>query len=268
MQYSLLTLHSEYYFSVDNLLKDMYLRRHMDSQGFVSLDFIAAFNRIKQLTTDVELLKLVCQQSSHVQYRTGEDGKDRLRRREGWEQWVLNMAERDESAQNEGPKELHNPPVPNPAGFDQANPPQYPVMHAGYGNDISYPQAAEFVPGAPQDGATAPTEEPSNGTTEEVNGNAVPSGQATEDSTKAVSDIDSFSDAQLESLTVIVRKQNRSQRQARPPASRTFSNGSLDSKSGVMDDLEETATCRANGTGVSQEYVVPKHPSQSHTDMS
>jgi la-related protein 1 len=130
---------SEYYFSVDNLLKDMYLRRHMDSQGFVSLDFIAAFNRIKNLTTDVELLKLVCQQSTHVQYRTGEDGRDRLRRREGWEQWVLSMADRDESAQNEGPKELHNPPVPNPAGFDQLNPPQYPTMHTGYDNDVSYP---------------------------------------------------------------------------------------------------------------------------------
>lgn len=87
----------------------MYLRRHMDSQGFVSLEFIAAFNRIKNLTTDIELLKLVCQQSSHVQYRTGEDGRDRLRRREGWEQWVLTMTDRDESAQNEGPKELHNP---------------------------------------------------------------------------------------------------------------------------------------------------------------
>jgi la-related protein 1 len=226
----------------------------MDSQGFVSLDFIAAFNRIKQLTTDVELLKLVCQQSSHVQYRTGEDGKDRLRRREGWEQWVLNMAERDESAQNEGPKELHNPPVPNPAGFDQANPPQYPVMHAGYGNDISYPQAAEFVPGAPQDDATASTEELSNGTTEEaVDGDAVPSGHLTEESTKAVSDLDSFSDAQLESLTVIVRKQDRSRRRAFPPASRIFSNGFLDSKSDMMDDLGDTVTCRANGAGYSYE---------------
>ena len=77
----LLTSTSEYYFSVDNLLKDMYLRRRMDSQGFVPLDFIAAFNRIKSLTTDLELLKLVCQQSGHVQYRTGEDGQHRLRRR-------------------------------------------------------------------------------------------------------------------------------------------------------------------------------------------
>jgi hypothetical protein len=75
----MLTSTSEYYFSVDNLLKDMFLRRRMDSQGFVSLEFIAGFNRIKHLSTDLELIKLVCQQSSVVQYRTGEDGQDRLR---------------------------------------------------------------------------------------------------------------------------------------------------------------------------------------------
>lgn len=179
---------SEYYFSMDNLLKDMYLRRHMDSQGFVCLDFISAFNRIKNLTTDIELLKLVCRQSSHVQYLTGEDGRDRLRRREGWEQWVLSMADRDASAQNEGPKELHKPPVPNPAGFDQSNPPQYPAMHTGYGNDVSYPENNPFVPSAPQDATEAPIETLTNGASSDAaNGAAVPNGQSIEEATKAVS---------------------------------------------------------------------------------
>jgi la-related protein 1 len=246
---------SEYYFSVDNLLKDMYLRRHMDSQGFVSLDFIAAFNRIKNLTTDVELLKLVCQQSTHVQYRTGEDGRDRLRRREGWEQWVLSMADRDESAQNEGPKELHNPPVPNPAGFDQLNPPQYPTMHTGYDNDVSYPQHNPFIPGA-QDAAAAPSEDLTNGTSSEgANGAAVPNGQPIEESTKAVSaEPDSFSDAQLERLTVIVRKQNKLLAALRPSASRTFSNGSLDSKSGGVDELDGVPNCRSGANGAVNSY--------------
>lgn len=169
----------------------------MDSQGFVSLDFIAAFNRIKSLTTDIELLKLVCQQSSHVQYRTGEDGRDRLRRREGWDQWVLIMSERDESAQNEGPKELHNPPVPNPAGFDQSNPPQYPTMSTGFGNDVTYPQHNPFVPGASQDATQAPTENLTKGiSSEDANGAAVTNGQPIEGSIKAVSARpDSFSEA-------------------------------------------------------------------------
>ncbi|KAH3906175.1 hypothetical protein HBH56_209510 [Parastagonospora nodorum] len=124
---AMITTQVDYYFSVDNLLKDMYLRRKMDSQGFVSLEFIAGFNRIKHLSTDLELIKLVCQQSKVVQYRTGEDGQDRLRRREGWEQWVLTMADRDPVAQNDGPKELHQPPVPQPAGFDQSGAPQWPM---------------------------------------------------------------------------------------------------------------------------------------------
>lgn len=230
---------SEYYFSVDNLLKDMYLRRHMDSQGFVSLEFIAAFNRIKNLTTDVELLKLVCQQSSHVQYRTGEDGRDRLRRREGWEQWVLTMADRDESAQNEGPKELHNPPAPKPAGFDQ--PPQYPTMQTGYGHDVS-------VPSAPQDAAAAPTEHLTNGASSE--GAAVPNGQTIEESTKAVSaESDSFLDVQMESLTVIVRKQNKSSAALCPSASRTYSNDSLSSKNDSVDELDDVLSRRSGANG-------------------
>lgn len=222
----------------------MYLRKHMDSQGFVSLDFIAAFNRIKNLTTDVELLKLVCQQSSHVQYRTGEDGRDRLRRREGWDQWVLSMSERDESAQNEGPKELHNPPVPNPAGFDQSNPPQYPTMSTGFGNDVTYPQHNPFVPDT-QEPPTAQTEDLTNGTSPEgANGAAVSNGHPIEESTKAVSaEPDSFSEAQMESLNVIVRKQNKSLATFPPSASQTFSNGSFDSKSDDVVELDLGLDC-------------------------
>ena len=99
----------------------------MDSQGFVSLEFIAGFNRIKNLSTDLELIKLVCQQSAVIEYRTSEIGQDRLRRREGWAQWVLNLTERDESARHDGPKELHLPPAPHPTGFEEPNTTQWPV---------------------------------------------------------------------------------------------------------------------------------------------
>ena len=37
----------EYYFSIENLCKDMYLRKRMDSQGFVHLHFVTAFKRIR-----------------------------------------------------------------------------------------------------------------------------------------------------------------------------------------------------------------------------
>lgn len=109
----------EYYFSVDNLIKDVFLRSHMDSKGFVLLSFIANFNRLKQLTSDIELIKLAIQQSNDMEHRLGSDGKDRLRRREDWEKWVLPMNERNASAQNDGPESVSYPPPPQPTvGLD------------------------------------------------------------------------------------------------------------------------------------------------------
>jgi la-related protein 1 len=182
-----LTFLSEYYFSVDNLLKDMYLRRRMDSQGFVSLEFIAGFNRIKHLSTDIELIKLVCQQSNVVQYRTGEDGQDRLRRRDGWEQWVLNMADRDAVARNEGPKELHQPPVAQPNGFDGANPPQWPMSavepSGHYGNHAGFPQMNGYSHGGAQDGVAAKDSLPNGTPSDEVRDDAAPNGHPIEAST-------------------------------------------------------------------------------------
>jgi la-related protein 1 len=176
---------------VDNLLKDMFLRRQMDSQGFVALDFIAGFKRMKQLSTDLELIKLVCQQSNVVQYRTGEDGKDRLRRREGWEQWVMKMSERDPSAQNEGPKELRQPPVPQPTGFDQSGTSQWPLSAVesvgAHVSNGSFPLANGHDHGNGQENAP-PTDGMPNGiATEGSNEGAVPNGHPVEASTEAVS---------------------------------------------------------------------------------
>ncbi|KAF2018875.1 hypothetical protein BU24DRAFT_106974 [Aaosphaeria arxii CBS 175.79] len=121
---SMVSTQMEYYFSVENLCKDIFLRKHMDSQGFVFLSVLADFNRIKQLTTNIDIIKHVCHASPTIEYRVGVDGRDRLRRREGWEQWVLSSSDRDPSAQNDGPEELHSPPVPTFNGFD----PRYPDM--------------------------------------------------------------------------------------------------------------------------------------------
>lgn len=126
----------------------MYLRRHMDSQGFVSLEFIAGFNRVKNLSADLEMIKYVCQHSGVIEYRVGEDGQDRLRRRDGWAQWVLNMSERDASAQNDGPKELHQPAVQFPTGMDQPKASQWtPMPSAAPFNNGSYAQANGEYPG-------------------------------------------------------------------------------------------------------------------------
>ncbi|XP_042463774.1 la-related protein 1C-like [Zingiber officinale] len=41
----------EYYFSVDNLCKDIFLRGKMDDQGWVPVSLIATFNMVKRVTT-------------------------------------------------------------------------------------------------------------------------------------------------------------------------------------------------------------------------
>lgn len=101
--HAMVIMQLEYYFSIDNLCKDVFLRKHMDSQGFVFLSFIAGFKRIQALTQDFEVLRFACQESEIVELIHGDDGVDRLRRKEGWEKWVLSMEERDESTRNPGP---------------------------------------------------------------------------------------------------------------------------------------------------------------------
>ncbi|KAL7323049.1 hypothetical protein PS15p_211008 [Mucor circinelloides] len=74
----------EYYFSVDNLCKDVFLRQQMDSNGFVDLSFIANFNRVKGLTTDLDLIREALDNSQILEVK-GE----KLRKREGWETWLM-----------------------------------------------------------------------------------------------------------------------------------------------------------------------------------
>ncbi|CAI7890830.1 unnamed protein product, partial [Closterium sp. NIES-54] len=42
-----LTKQIEYYFSIENLCRDLFLRSKMDSEGFIHVDVIAAFNRVR-----------------------------------------------------------------------------------------------------------------------------------------------------------------------------------------------------------------------------
>ncbi|KAL7272182.1 hypothetical protein RUND412_005030 [Rhizina undulata] len=86
-----------YYFSVDNLCKDMFLRKHMDNDGYVRLSVIACFNRLRNLTQDPTVIRDACLQSEDVQIVTGLDDWH-IRKKVGWENWVLAENERDLSA--------------------------------------------------------------------------------------------------------------------------------------------------------------------------
>ncbi|UKZ52185.1 hypothetical protein TrVGV298_005960 [Trichoderma virens] len=56
----------EYYFSIENLCKDVYLRARMDSQGFVPLHFIASFKRVRELSADIAMVRAVCEMSTEL----------------------------------------------------------------------------------------------------------------------------------------------------------------------------------------------------------
>jgi la-related protein 1 len=130
----------------------------MDSQGFILLSVIANFNRIKEMNSSLEQLKLVCQQSHVIEWRLGVDGKDRIRKREGWDKWVLDKAKRDASAQHDG-VEAASPPPMNPEGFvavrhsslpNSLSPHMSPSvvmipMNGGYPQDMRSPTAEDFA---------------------------------------------------------------------------------------------------------------------------
>lgn len=217
---------------MENLCKDLFLRKHMDTKGFVPLVLIANFHRVKTLTTDIEVIKMACHQSSTIELRVGHDGKERLRRREGWGQWVLAMSERDPSAQNDGPEELQSLPTPQANGFEQDGLPYAAFPPASSSGSLQHTYVTGVHPGHVQDSSSAIPEVTNGLGTNGVNGFAGSNGHL-ETSTRAVSgEPDSFSDAQVDSLCVIVRKQEQLQVQPLPPAAtRACSNASIDSKS-------------------------------------
>ncbi len=77
----------EYYFSVENLCRDIYLRLNMNKEGWIDLAFIASFNRVKILSTDMNFLADVigteCQEAIEFNPATFQ-----LRKREDWAVWV------------------------------------------------------------------------------------------------------------------------------------------------------------------------------------
>jgi len=74
----------EYYFSVENLCKDIWLRIQMDEQGWLPLSLIANFNRVKALTTDFKYIIESLKNSTLVEI---QDAK--VRRKGDWSTWTF-----------------------------------------------------------------------------------------------------------------------------------------------------------------------------------
>ncbi|KAF7719315.1 HTH La-type RNA-binding domain-containing protein [Penicillium ucsense] len=142
---NMLSMQLEYYFSVDNMCKDMFLRRHMDSQGFVPLAVVAGFKRMRTLTEDFEMLRHVSRGLRNVEYQMGEDGVDRLRPREKWAQWVLPVEQREPCAQHEGA-----PMAQVTAKHDEQN--AASNLADGTSNGSMHPGSRPFVPNGTANG--------------------------------------------------------------------------------------------------------------------
>ncbi|KAK8847363.1 hypothetical protein IAR55_005220 [Kwoniella newhampshirensis] len=75
----------EYYFSMQNLAMDFFLRQQMDSEGWIDIAMIASFNRVKSITPDVAIVRECMTLSSLLEVR-----EERVRLAgPGSRQWVL-----------------------------------------------------------------------------------------------------------------------------------------------------------------------------------
>ncbi|XP_054793081.1 la-related protein 1B-like, partial [Prosopis cineraria] len=57
----------DFYFSFNNLVKDIYLRKQMDDQGWVPIGIIASFPKVKQLTGNVQIIADALKASSVIE---------------------------------------------------------------------------------------------------------------------------------------------------------------------------------------------------------
>ncbi|KAJ2722886.1 hypothetical protein GGI07_003013 [Coemansia sp. Benny D115] len=76
----------EYYFSVDNLCKDIFFRTQMGHDGYVPLKLVANFNRLKAVTTDLDLVRDALGSSTLVEM---DAARDNVRKRGDWATWLF-----------------------------------------------------------------------------------------------------------------------------------------------------------------------------------
>ena len=254
-------MYREYYFSVDNLCKDLFLRKHMDSKGFVFLSVLANFNRIRQLTQDMDLIRIVCLNSANIEIRTGSDAIDRLRKKEGWQQWILSMEERDPSARNEGSNHLQQPRLPQPPmygmpyGYEDVSETLTPYMPQIHTVDNGLPKELDGVSSGEHKangevpmtngivGNASIVETPISAAVPDFAPNLPPvNGRGFSPIDPQAQNASSFTDEQVESLMIVVRKPISTSTNLPPPfhtaSSRTFSNGSIDGRT-IQDELSK-----------------------------
>jgi len=77
----------EYYFGMENLLKDVYLRKHMTDDGWVPIALLAGFRRIQDMTADMAILMEAVTTSEIVE--VNPQSGQHIRLRNDWPRWIL-----------------------------------------------------------------------------------------------------------------------------------------------------------------------------------
>lgn len=183
-----------YYFSLNNLLKDSFLRKCMDSQGYVFVDVILSFSRIQQLTSDVNLFRMACMECPEIELVTGmEDHRDRIRRVKGWNDFVYPPGSRNEEVNfDDGPinvwkhdRNMFANQYPVVLPYQVESPGFYPPNgYPAFGND-GYQQYntngvnGHFAPKDTQLSAEVPEFSPNGGSTASDVENALKGGSKT-----------------------------------------------------------------------------------------
>ena len=215
----------------------MFLRKHMDSKGWVFLSVLQNFNRIKQLTSDLDLLRWACVRSNVIELRVGPDNVDRVRKLQDWQPWVLAMEERDASAQHDGLPDMQQPQV-QPYGQQEYH--RASVVSNSMSPRTSFsgvPYGSQSLPfngqvNASEIGDPQITQTPLSAAVPDFTPSLQPFGNHSFQNLETPTEPENtFSDQQVENLMIVIRKPVNPTALVRPPFptdSRTFSNGSLD----------------------------------------
>ncbi|KAI0499444.1 hypothetical protein KFK09_020347 [Dendrobium nobile] len=86
----------EYYFSSENLCSDLFLRSNMDNNGWVPIDLIAKFNRIKLLTDSIPFILDAIRPSDVLEVEG-----NKVRKRDGWQIWLFNPRQNKDNTESE-----------------------------------------------------------------------------------------------------------------------------------------------------------------------
>ncbi|KAF1313527.1 Rna-binding protein, partial [Globisporangium splendens] len=80
----------EFYFSPGNLVRDIFLRQHMDIDGYVPLAFVGSFQAVYSVHQDYPSLLEAMKISESVEL---DVENEKVRLRDGWQKWLWPNAE-------------------------------------------------------------------------------------------------------------------------------------------------------------------------------